>query len=90
MKKNNCVICGVELTEQNRSKSYRYRCKQCVAQMVAEKRHEKKMHDLFAPKIDSVKFVEIAEDVQRFISHEAMRAGVKQDAVKEVIRKMNI
>ncbi len=90
MRKNNCEICGVELTEQNRSKSYRNRCKLCVSQMVAEKRHEKKMDKLLGPKRDNIKFVHIAEDVDRFIRHEAMRENVSQDEVKEVIREMKI
>lgn len=35
---NTCEICGTPLTEENRSKSYRHRCKACVAQLTKEKR----------------------------------------------------
>lgn len=35
---NNCEICGTPLTDSNRSKSYRHRCKACVAQLTKNKR----------------------------------------------------
>lgn len=38
--KNTCEVCGVKLTEENRSKSYRNRCKSCVAKRTAEKRSD--------------------------------------------------
>jgi hypothetical protein len=44
--KEKCQICGVELNEQNRSKSYKHRCKPCVAKAVKEQRvFEKEMKE---------------------------------------------
>lgn len=39
---NTCEICGTPLTEENRSKSYRHRCKSCVAQLTKDKRQRDK------------------------------------------------
>ena len=41
-----CEICGAVLTEQNRSKSYKHRCKPCVAQQTKEQRaYEREMKE---------------------------------------------
>jgi len=37
-----CEVCGEELTAGNRSKSYRHRCKKCVAELTKERRREAK------------------------------------------------
>ena len=42
MKKTNCEICGCELTDAKRSKSYKNRCKKCVAAETKEKRDQQK------------------------------------------------
>ena len=38
----NCEICGTVLTDSNRSKSYKNRCKACVAKQTKAKRHGEK------------------------------------------------
>lgn len=38
MNNEKCEICGTVLTEQNRSKSYKHRCKPCVAKAIKEQR----------------------------------------------------
>ncbi len=96
MSKKNCEICGTELTDSNRSKSYRNRCKECVAKQTAQKRaskasvksnaQERTEKILQKSKLDQ----EIEADVIRFISHESMRQGVKQDRVISVIKGMNL
>lgn len=41
-----CEICGIALTEQNRSKSYKHRCKPCVAKAIKEQREfERELKD---------------------------------------------
>lgn len=35
-----CEVCGEELTAGNRSKSYRHRCKKCVAELTKERRRK--------------------------------------------------
>lgn len=42
MTKDYCEKCGVKLTEANRSKAYRNRCKRCVANYEREKRLRRK------------------------------------------------
>lgn len=97
MNKQNCEICGVELTDANRSKSYRNRCKSCVAKRTAAKRAESKgtpktkaqqRTEQILQSVEKTK--EIEDDVVRFIRHEAMRAGVTQDRVRETIRGMQL
>lgn len=44
--KQNCEICGCDLTDANRSKSYVNRCKSCVAADTKEKRERKKQRDI--------------------------------------------
>lgn len=40
MKKDKCEICNATLTDKNRSKSYKHRCKQCVAKEAKKKREQ--------------------------------------------------
>lgn len=41
-----CEICGTAITEQNRSKSYKHRCKPCVAKATKEQREfERELKD---------------------------------------------
>ena len=87
MEKDVCQLCGAELTELNRSKSYRKRCKSCVAKQTAEKRAKAKEIKKASPE-EIMKTIEA--DVIRFIRHEAMRVGVKQDQVIKVIKYMQL
>ena len=43
-KQDICEICGKVLTPENRSKAYRHRCKECVAEQERQKRQMKKLN----------------------------------------------
>lgn len=44
MKKVKCEICGEYVLQSDMSKSYRHRCKKCVAEMTRENRHAAKLN----------------------------------------------
>ena len=48
MDNQKCEICGMTLTEQNRSKSYKHRCKPCVAKLTAERRAKAKESEVMS------------------------------------------
>lgn len=43
MKKVKCEICGEYVPQSDMSKSYRHRCKKCVAELTRQSRHDAKM-----------------------------------------------
>lgn len=43
MKKVQCEICGEYVPQSDMSKSYRHRCKKCVAELTRQSRHDAKM-----------------------------------------------
>ena len=43
MKKVQCEICGEYVPQSDMSKSYRHRCKKCVAELTRQNRHDAKM-----------------------------------------------
>lgn len=96
--KEKCEICGVALTDANRSKSYRNRCKACVAKLMAQKREAvARQSTKTVARQRTEQIIQLSEtdreieaDVVRFIRHEAMRAGVQQERVKAVIKKMQL
>ena len=53
--KDICEICGAELTPENKSKSYRHRCKNCVARLAREKRELEKTKVDFKELLDDFK-----------------------------------
>ncbi len=79
MTKDYCEKCGVKLTEANRSKSYRNRCKRCVATYEKEKRQER----LFPME----KRAEITLDIANFVMKEAKKFGVTVEQVQSMIRQ---
>jgi hypothetical protein len=74
MVKKICIECYCELTDENTSASNRGMCKSCAAKLAEKKRAET--------------IQEIGADLLRFIRHEAMRMGVMQDDVIDVMRNM--
>ena len=79
MTKDYCEKCGVKLTEANRSKSYRNRCKQCVAAYEKMRRKERLCSES--------KRSEIKKELEEFVKQKAEKYGLTTAQFKSLLKQ---